>query len=492
MDRTLTRPPARPLTRRRGILLAAFLLALGATFLNEVVFASRPASTLISVTVLALATGLAALRFYKGVYWLLLAVFFLLATRPRALHLIALELRGAYEYFSPNILSLGGPSVSTLAVFFVFILLMAEILFGSRPTIHRRIAMLFAFLFGALLVASLNTIFLDPRISLRNVVSDAKYLLFIITGALIMLRSRYQLADLREHVVFLGIILGFSAILTFMKDMWTGELLLQYNHSTYFSIIALGIFLYAAPVRSPRSLTIFLLLAIGAFPVVRGEQLLLVVTLLISMLVFAIDRGTKSKITKILILGALFFAGFTYISTVENSLTAFINRKMALFLTGNLFLDNSSSTRILELRAIVPGDRLTDIFPFLFGRGFGGTFSLDPSAISGLSLADFPAHELERNRFSQPHLFITYWLLKYGLVGSIVFAGFLFAGFPYGTAAFRSFVIAAPTLFWQGYWSPGYALLTGFFWAMVLSASAAEKGLDRQKTRRGSRPQSAI
>jgi fatty acid desaturase len=36
------------------------------------------------------------------------------------------------------------------------------------------------------------------------------------------------------------------------------------------------------------------------------------------------------------------------------------------------------------------------------------------------------------------------------------------------TIEFRLLVISLPALFWQGYWSPAYALFFGFFWAFAV------------------------
>ena len=450
-------------------LLLAFFLSCCASIFNEIVFYIRSVSTIVSIVFIVLTLSFAIVGRFRPLVWLLSFSFVLFATRPRSLHLIEIDLRGSYEYYSPNILKLVGPSVSTFTVFLIFLIVIAYA-FASKKNagIPKHFLLFIIFVFGALIVTCMNGIFQERAMSLGVLLSDFKYLLFIFTGAMIVKQSNYTLEDFQWLIVFLEVVLGFMTLTNFAIDLLNGHLLLQYNHNTYFSIISLGVAIFSLRTASASGVTAMLVIFIGAVPIVRGEQLVFLFTVLLAFFYSVSDKRSSSRTTKLVVIGMAIFAVSTYILTTENALSDFFLRKFSFFQKLDFFLDESTGVRVMELQAIFKTDTLPDVLTLLFGHGLGGTFSLPASSVSSLTLADFPESEIASNSFSQPHLFLSYWILKYGVIGTALFLYTLFRVTAKRTIEFRLLAISLPALFWQGYWSPAYALIFGFFWAFAV------------------------
>ena len=136
-----------------------------------------------------------------------------------------------------------------------------------------------------------------------------------------------------------------------------------------------------------------------------------------------------------------------------------------------MLLDKSSSVRVFEIQAILLGTNISDTFALIFGHGLGGTLTLEPTHLYSLDKSDYSAREIASNRFNQPHFFLTYWLLKFGIFGSVTLLAILFLGLRQRSTELHIFLIAFPALLWQAYWSPGYALYMGFLWASAVMAA---------------------
>ncbi|MFY0620532.1 MAG: hypothetical protein JXQ89_02430 [Pelagimonas sp.] len=454
-------------------LLFAFFLSCCVSFFNEIVFYDSSASSIVSIVFIVLTISFAIFGRFRPLIWLLSLSFVLFATRPRSLHLIEIDLRGSYEYYSPNILKLVGPSVSTSAVFLIFLIVIARAFFSKKSAGIPKYFQLFTlFVFGTLIVTCMNGIFQERATSLGVFLSDLKYLLFIFTGAMIVKQSNYKQEDFQWLIVFLGVVLGFMTLTNFAIDQLNGHLLLQYNHNTYFSIISLGLAIFSLRTASASGVIAILAIFIGAAPIVRGAQLVFLFTVLLAFFYSLSDKRSVSRTTKLVVIGAAIFSLSIYIMTTENALSEFFFRKFAFFQKLDFFLDESTSVRVMELQAIFRMDTLPDMLTLLFGHGLGGTFSLPTLSVSYLTLADFPESEIASNSFSQPHLFLSYWILKYGVMGTALFLYTLFRVTAQRTIEFRLLAISLPALFWQGYWSPGYALFFGFFWAFAVLKTA--------------------
>ena len=122
----------------------------------------------------------------------------------------------------------------------------------------------------------------------------------------------------------------------------------------------------------------------------------------------------------------------------------------------------------MELGSLVDVRQASDVLYLLTGHGFGGfqVFDSDMNAL-GLNLADYSASELEGGYFLSPHLFLSYWLLKVGVVGIVLYSLAYACPLASTNIYFRNVYAASVlVLLWQGYWTPSFALLTGIFFGL--------------------------
>lgn len=459
-----------------GFICGALVAACITTALNEFIFLQPIVSFPVAIITIALCAGLAIFNKYRSLVFCIIFIFFTFATRPRSLHLVPIEDRGNYAFFSPNMVKIFGPTASTTMVFIVFVVVIMRLLRKSRFPINKKLAPIYLFTILILVVTLVNAAFFDKVGSLALIISDLKYPIFIITGYLLVYQARVSKDDLIRYIIFIGLTLGISAVILFYIDISTGKLLLNYNPNVYFSIIALGYFLVYFKFTGISSYLIFITIALGAFPIIRGEQLVFAITLLTSLLIMFSSYKSQNKILKTLSIISI-LAGFAfYLLLNDNTLTQFFYRKIAIFMTGNFSIDQSSMVRFDEFIAIVTVKQPSDLFQLLFGTGFGGTFSFNESVSYQLGLADYSMVEISNNQFSQPHLFLTYLLLKYGVFGTFFFI-FSLQKMVVGTKMQLILIfIALPALLWQGYWSPGYAILTG----ILLGATGLQTTREKQ------------
>jgi hypothetical protein len=172
--------------------------------------------------------------------------------------------------------------------------------------------------------------------------------------------------------------------------------------------------------------------------------------------------------------GVIIFTSFStvailFILTFENPLTDFMLRKLSFFQTFDFLHDKSTSVRTLELMAVLNFDSAMTTFQTFLGKGFGGQFAHDSMNLFWFDYSDYNQNELSKNLFGQPHSFVAYYILKFGLVGLfVIFSQAVFSIFRNPKHAL-GYIIFLPTLLWQSYWSPGYAVLTGMVIAVYSS-----------------------
>lgn len=433
---------------------------------NEFLFYNKNISIIISILLLTTCTYYLLIENFSLLIKILLYVYFLIATRPRELHLLAIEDRGNFSYYSPNILKLVGASSSTMILFIVCIYLFINIIF-KRKSINSEMLLPLYFLFFVIALTIINYL-PGKALNFQYILVDLKHLLFIVTGLLLVYVSKYNFKELIYDILFISMVLALMFILYFLKDIYTGELLLKYNHATFISIIGLALGLTTNTIKKNIKLYVIPFLIIGAIPITRGEQLIFLISIVISF-VYIICRG-KSKYDLFSAFLALITAAlaFGYLLSFDNALSDFILRKLEFFLVGDTLIDKSSSIRVVEFFTILSNSGVYNIFNILFGNGLGSTFSFDYSYTSNLDLADFNREEIESNRFLMPHLFISYWLLKFGLIGTIFIITIYTKYFLLASGYRLIYLIFLPTLLWQAYWSPGYAFLTGVLFGVSL------------------------
>jgi len=443
--------------------LQSFVLAVLCFFLNDFVFFEKDVSSLFSIFIIAYSIYAITVRNYNNIYKLLLFMFFLLATRPRSLHLISLEDRGNFLYYSPNILKLFGPSVSTSLCFIFLICVSIRYLIANRWQLDIKVVVICMFLFTTLINTLIYSIFFSQELNLSYFLTDIKYLLFLILGVFVCFCSKLSIEKIVKDFIFISLTLGFMFSFFLLRDVIENNLLLMYNHSTYISCIGVGLFICCAQVSHSWKFPFLIVILLGSVPITRGEQLIFIFMFITSFFYVSFIHRRPSSLFYFFIMFSFLALSLVLILSTDNALSQLILRKFDFFVSGNLQHDKSSSIRVLEIISILNDHNL---YKVIFGSGFGGTFELPYSTLKTLDLADFPISQLQSNSFLHPHFFLGDWLLKFGVIGTLVFSAIHIDSAVRYRGAFIIFILFLPTLLWQAYWSPGYALLCGLMFGL--------------------------
>lgn len=454
-----------------GLVLGVFL-----ALLNELAFRHHSISVVISAVCIGTICVTLLMRRVQWALVLMLFYFMGFATRPREIHLIDLQVRGQYEYYSPNILSFGGPSVTTLLAFVCTIYVFMQWANIRKAKIYQGVLSLSALVAYGTMVTLIVSLIMSDVVALGDYLSDVKYPLFLVAGLGMFALSGMSSQKMVEVLFVLGAALGCAAIIAFCVDEISAKHALQYNHNTYFSIMVLGVAIYWRDKVSRSSLLALFLIGCGAIPLVRGEQLIAAVTLLVTFL-FMIRKGSGAgsllKVALILLFALTFGA---YILGEDNALSRFVISKSKFFASLSGEFDHSTLVRSREATAVFGDGSWGSVAKLIFGKGLGSTFSLE--SVSWLNLADYSRDELAANEFRQPHLFILHWVLKFGLIGSAWLTLWHLKTPRLSRTEYVLYVICLPALLWQAYWAPGFAFAGGVLWALASQSSLAARRSD--------------
>ena len=166
----------------------------------------------------------------------------------------------------------------------------------------------------------------------------------------------------------------------------------------------------------------------------------------------------RVKLKSLIIISSILFIfvmtyGLSIDKVEEDSFTGFLLRESKV--NTDLTVDKSLLVRTFEISNFFKGSELN----ILFGRGFGGYFELNDFPLD-LDLSDFSEFELNNKKFNQPHTFIAYLLIKFGIIGFVLITYFSFKH-SYGSLIFRFiFTLSILTSF---YWVP----LIAFMWGSI-------------------------
>ena len=451
---------------RYGLITAMLML-----LLNEFVFYKVFISTIFSVFFLLLMVFAAFFRRQ----WLLLLIFvggLLFNTRPRELHLVDLELRGNFEYFSPNIIKIFGFTHSTL--FYVFLLVVVLFWLGRNYRLSAfisEIELRFLQAMGLIIISSTFMAFFNETLNFRYIVQDLKFIIFVIIGFFLCKVLDLTPEKFIRLILWIGLTLGSLTFFNIIVDVIAGESKLSYNSSTLFSVAVFGFVIFRA--RTILSLKL-LVYTLAAIPLTRGEMLSFGFTIfvLLGLAISQVSTGfNKTVIWRALLLLGITLAGVIYIIYLYSEpLFNFMAMKVLFFITADLSVDASSSIRTEELKAVFMIDKPIDVIQLLFGSGFGGGMSFDDSFIYALGNADFPAEQIRDNYFVQPHFFGTYYILKFGLIGTLLWLlVFIIPYFFAKNSHLRIlYVFMSFCFLWESYWIPFYAIFLGVFISVLL------------------------
>jgi hypothetical protein len=270
-----------------------------------------------------------------------------------------------------------------------------------------------------------------------------------------------------RFLVWLWLVAAATTLANGLTDLALGRFLLKYNTSVLFSIGALTILVFTGDFRSTTNQLAAVLIAVSAFPITRGEQLIFGLNGVMIALFLARnlspERGAVRRAGAAAAGVVAIALVVSFVARQSEETAEFVQRKFELFSSLGQSLDKSMFVRLAEVESTIGEGEIQDVPNLLVGRGFGGFIPLGP-AFRGLTLdrADYSAEELSTGRAYQPHLFLTYWVLKFGLLGAlgliVLYAHPLIRG--ERTARLTYLAMLLPLL-WQGYWVPVFAFLTG-------------------------------
>ena len=463
--------------RRRDVALAV-LTGTVAWALNEYIFFD-PAASLVVRLLIVPVFFLVALRSGWRATQLLLFLGFALAYRPRDVHLIAIADRVDYAYFSPNAAGLPGLSTSLTSLLFVTPLAYLYTRGGvrARPLRDYAIVGMALILAWGLTFAAVTGI-VRQSVPIGPIITDLKYPLFIIAGFVAVFVSGVSEDIVASFLVKLGLIIAVVTFLNAAMDVTLRHFLLSYNPALFFTIGAFTLVILRGDLRSPTTKVAAVLLALCSFPLGRGEQLVVMlnVILLLGLLLYQPGRSRARRRTALLVAGVAALAtAVAGISEISVQTRDFLIRKFELFASLGSTLDKSALVRVAEWGQVTAVHSVSDAVALLFGRGFGGSFNLGGQfGRLALDFSDYGPTELALGQAYQPHLFVTYWILKVGIIGSIALLAIHIRGVTRTSRSQRYLLLSflLPIL-WQAYWVPAYAFLTG-----VLLASTSQRSRD--------------
>lgn len=386
--------------------------------MNEYLFYYREYS--IIVNALMFSVGLTLVMFnkrYSFVYIVLTGI--LLNIRPRELHLVPIDLRGSFEYFSFASQKVIGLSFHTWLM----------IIFGIRYFKSFRTRGLIVFLcFIGLLFISTAVGFATDRIVIWGLRSDLRWLVFLILG----LGIKVTREDFKSASDWL-LTTAFICLLCYIIiDLSAGHSKFDYSPDI---VLVLPFLLFG---YNKSSLSRFKRLMI---PVSRTDILLYGLSWIKSWR-SALLTITFASTGLFLLLNA---------NVKEDSFIGLLQRKSEII--KSLSIDKSSNVRLNEWKVV----NSSNLYYKSLGSGLGSYVDL-LQIESALDRADFSPRELSEYRGIQPHFFVTYMFLKFGWIGCLIF---LFYTLLMLNKINIQMIVLLLGLLFGFYWIPFVALMYG-------------------------------
>ena len=265
--------------------------------------------------------------------------------------------------------------------------------------------------------------------------------------------------------------MGLTSFFGFFLDFVSGNFLLRFNENVLLCISLIPIlFLF-----KQRSKLILLLpiLMFACMPITRGSQLGL---LLILFICFYITMIYERKSLPIFLAAAFISIPFFSIIISQNYyLEGFVSREAANF------TDKSTLIRLAEFNSILALNDFRDFFYLFFGRGFGSYVFFDPLIINTelvLTLTDYSQDEIASGTMIKPHAFISYYLMKYGIIGVFIFTGLhAYLLFTKNYSLFLLNLGLSYFIIWNSYWLPMVAFLFGVLLGLNFFEKIEKKGM---------------
>ena len=455
----------------------SLLFTIIAFICNEYVFYIKFLSQIVNFALLLLCFYVLNKNIFKGGL-LLLFLATILNSRPRELHIIELVSRGDFEYWSFNSMKLGMFTFSTTVFIAIGFYLLFKYVLNFLPRKNINIILII------LIITVCSTVIYNlftPNIYLKYMISDMRNYILLITGYLFVdyclknkkIKTKY-LDDYIWYVILTNLLLSIAYVFSdFNDDMFKLKYSIDTYHIHYLIFFVMVISLIH---RRVWGLIIANCALLFAIPVTRSEQLILILTfvLFISIVRKLIKKQALNNLSIRYFNFNLILIGFSFLISVRMmylyipNYYEFFMRKLSFFIDFDSTIDKSASIRALEFDRVMQIHEGRDIFTVLFGKGLGAYFSYnDSSVLQSLDLADYNSFEIRNNMFFQPHFFITYYLLKSGVVGLLLIIYLFIRPLKYVAYELNHygllFVLALPYLLFSSYWIPMVGFLSGFF-----------------------------
>lgn len=469
----------------KGDIIVAIVMSLFAFALNEYIYYDSGLSYILNVFMIGIGLYLLYRRKLNFILYFSY-IGFILNTRPREIHTIDIELRGNLDYYSINSQKLMLFSFSTMMLIFCFLLLFITNYKVWFIYIEKRLKLICLICFMAAISSMIFSLHVQ-QLNLSEATNTLRYLIFLMFGILVSYsyKHTYDVLTISENIIKQFLILLLIALLLsiyyIVSDFLNGEFKVRYITSSIFFSPLVYYFFLTKKISNFTKLCIPLMAFFIFIPITRGEQLIATIGFL--MFVFTVFSKYHNNSTfqflfpKILILvmvlGFSFVIYMVYLYLPETWNMLYM--KVQLYLSGDLTYDQSSSVRTSEIERIINASSLYSIFETFIGKGFAGYYSLDYSMISFLNETDFDLESIFQNKFYTTHSFITFHILKFGVLG------FLLSLYVYLSPIklrqlFHSELnllcyFCAPAILYISYFSPMYCFLMSF----MLSVKANEK-----------------
>ena len=404
--------------------LHVVVLAVTAFMLNEYIYYDEKISLVINVALL-LAGFLLFLRKSLSLFTFIPYIGFLLNTRPREIHIIPIESRGVFDYYSVNIQKAVFFSFSTTLIILISLLVILYVCIGKI-----RLRRITSYVVFAIFISVISTMVFGVRTNslyLMEATNSLRYLIFVLGGALVF--DFYKIDKCDNEVIINSIIkILLSAILLsilyIVKDVALSDYKLRYVTSSIFFSASIFYCALNTKMRVRYRLVIVIFSLIVFFPITRGEQINMFICFLIYVtLSFHREHNRSYKnffMSKALVIGCVlsFLTGLIYIYAYLPETWNMVVMKFSFFMSTDLNHDQSSSVRSSEFESIFAMQSLYDFIEIAIGKGLFGYYSLDRTVLTYLNESDFSLLEIENNRFFSTHNFLSFHLLKFGVIGT--------------------------------------------------------------------------
>ncbi|MNG80550.1 hypothetical protein D3C73_217820 [compost metagenome] len=416
-----------------ALLLIAFL-----SFIYTDYLTSNVVGVLLSYGILVSLVVLSLINFKRGV---LLYIYIALITpqfsRDFVQQVVDSDNTEVASFYSFHSLSLFGFSLSVLMIIFLGVLALYRLF-----TLHDRKVPKYQYLFigfiVTLFVLSLLGTFISSlrgnEVDIRSVFSDVRiYIVWIC--AILVVTSLHNYNNIKSgiiSVIFLAVItIGLRTIIFLLHDYFTGSIKLELSTQPYIAYPILLAAIIAIPKFSIRCLLVALSM-LAAISMKRDDLAFVALSAIFMLLLpFFIMRSDlfKRGISAVFILFSGVFALISVLFIVAPDSLNFLLYKLNFFtniFTGNADTSGSAMVRWYEFINITSYG-IDHVTPIIIGNGLGGYFDFSYTGFPiDVGVSDYSFQENISGRFQRPHTFISYLLLKGGIVSIIAYLSTVF------------------------------------------------------------------